>query len=39
LGNAIAERIADGKYSRFDASALGRERFLTGALVREELHI
>jgi len=38
-GKALAELIADGKYSRFDASALSRERFARGVLVTEELHI
>jgi len=35
----LAELIADGGYSRFDASALSRERFEHGELVTEELHI
>ena len=38
-GQALAELIATGRYQRFDASALGRERFDRGALVLEELHI
>jgi sarcosine oxidase, subunit beta len=38
-GQALADLIAHGKYSALDASALSRERFATGALVREELHI
>jgi len=28
-----------GHYERFDAGALARERFATGALALEELHI
>lgn len=38
-GQALAELIADGRYERFDASALGRDRFERGALALEELHI
>ena len=38
-GQALAELIATGSYARLDASALSRERFATGALVPEELHI
>jgi FAD-dependent oxidoreductase domain-containing protein 1 len=38
-GQALAELIARGAYGPLDASALGRERFASGALVREELHI
>jgi sarcosine oxidase subunit beta len=38
-GQALAELIVDGSYSRFDASALSRERFARGELVTEELHI
>jgi glycine/D-amino acid oxidase-like deaminating enzyme len=38
-GQALAELIADGRYSRFVASALSRERFLQGRPVTEELHI
>ncbi len=38
-GQALAELIALGRYARFDASALARERFATGALALEELHI
>jgi glycine/D-amino acid oxidase-like deaminating enzyme len=38
-GQALAELIADGGYTRFDASALSRERFDRGELVTEELHI
>ncbi|MBV8451592.1 MAG: FAD-binding oxidoreductase [Deltaproteobacteria bacterium] len=38
-GHALAELIADGGYTRFDASALSRERFDRGELVTEELHI
>jgi len=38
-GQALAELIADGGYSQFDASALSRERFDRGELVTEELHI
>lgn len=38
-GQAIGELIADGKYSRFDASALSRARFDRGEQVWEELHI
>jgi glycine/D-amino acid oxidase-like deaminating enzyme len=38
-GQALAELIADGRYSRFDASALSRDRFDRGELVTEELHI
>jgi glycine/D-amino acid oxidase-like deaminating enzyme len=38
-GQALAELIADGRYSRFDAAALSRDRFERGARVTEELHI
>jgi sarcosine oxidase, subunit beta len=38
-GQALAELIADGRYSKFDASALSRERFDRNQLVLEELHI
>ncbi len=38
-GQAMAELIATGSYGRLDASALSRDRFATGALVREDLHI
>jgi FAD-dependent oxidoreductase domain-containing protein 1 len=38
-GQALAELIATGRYERFDASALSRERFAKNALAREELHI
>lgn len=36
---ALAELIARGSYGDLDASALSRERFATGAEVREPLHI
>lgn len=38
-GQALAELIADGRYLKFDASALGRERFERNQPVLEELHI
>ncbi len=38
-GQALADLIANGKYSTFDASALSRERFDRGEQVWEELHI
>ena len=38
-GQALAELIASGRYQRFDASALARDRFERGALALEELHI
>ncbi len=38
-GQALAELIADGRYTRFDASALSRDRFDRGEQVWEELHI
>lgn len=38
-GHALAELIVDGSYSKFDASALSRDRFDRGQQVREELHI
>ncbi len=38
-GQALGELIADGRYTRFDASALSRERFDRGEQVWEELHI
>jgi hypothetical protein len=31
--------IATGRYERFDASVLARERFERGTLAMEELHI
>jgi sarcosine oxidase subunit beta len=37
-GQALADLIATGAYRKFDARALSRERFGTGALVYEELH-
>jgi len=38
-GQALAELIATGRYERFDASALDRQRFDRGAPIFEELHI
>jgi sarcosine oxidase subunit beta len=38
-GQALAELIVNGRYERFDASALSRDRFARGALAMEELHI
>jgi hypothetical protein len=38
-GQALGELIVRGRYEQFDASALSRDRFTTGALVPEELHI
>jgi sarcosine oxidase subunit beta len=38
-GQALAELIADGRYGKFDASALSRERFDRNQPVLEELHI
>jgi sarcosine oxidase subunit beta len=38
-GQALAELVVDGRYSKFDASALSRDRFDRGQQVREELHI
>ncbi len=38
-GQALADLIAKGGYEKLDASALGRERFQTGKLMPEELHI
>jgi hypothetical protein len=38
-GQALAELIADGRYRKFDASALSRERFDRNQPVLEELHI
>ena len=38
-GQALADLIARGGYEKLDASALARERFQTGRLVMEELHI
>jgi FAD-dependent oxidoreductase domain-containing protein 1 len=38
-GQALAELIAGGRYGRFDASALARDRFERGAPAFEELHI
>ena len=37
-GQALADLIATGSYGKFDAQALTRDRFATGALVYEELH-
>jgi sarcosine oxidase subunit beta len=37
-GQALADLIATGSYGQFDARALSRDRFTTGALVYEELH-
>ncbi|MGH7864220.1 MAG: NAD(P)/FAD-dependent oxidoreductase [Candidatus Binataceae bacterium] len=36
---ALAELIVRGRYGELDASALSRERFSTGAEIREPLHI
>jgi glycine/D-amino acid oxidase-like deaminating enzyme len=36
---ALADLIVKGGYERLDASALARERFATGRLIPEELHI
>ena len=38
-GQALAELIVDGAYRDFDATALSRDRFVSGALAPEELHI
>jgi glycine/D-amino acid oxidase-like deaminating enzyme len=38
-GQALAELISTGRYDRFDAGGLDRERFERGAPVFEELHI
>jgi hypothetical protein len=38
-GQALADLIAHGKYSTFDASALSRDRFDRNEQVWEELHI
>jgi sarcosine oxidase, subunit beta len=38
-GQALADLIAKDGYEKLDAAALGRERFATGKLVPEELHI
>ncbi len=38
-GQALADLIAKGGYESLDASALSRERFQTGRLMPEELHI
>jgi sarcosine oxidase, subunit beta len=38
-GQALAELIAEGRYLKFDASALSRERFDRNQPVLEELHI
>jgi FAD-dependent oxidoreductase domain-containing protein 1 len=38
-GQALAELIADGRYGKFDATALSRDRFDRGEQVWEELHI
>ncbi|HZY60867.1 MAG TPA: FAD-binding oxidoreductase [Candidatus Binataceae bacterium] len=38
-GQALADLIATGRYGKLDASALARERFQTGKLTPEELHI
>ena len=38
-GRALAELIVDGGYRDFDAAALARDRFASGVLVPEELHI
>jgi len=38
-GRALADLIATDGYETLDASALSRERFATGKLVHEELHI
>ena len=37
-GQALADLIATGSYGKFDARALSRDRFTTGALMYEELH-
>jgi sarcosine oxidase subunit beta len=38
-GQALADLIAKGGYEKLDAGSLARERFQTGRLVMEELHI
>lgn len=38
-GQALADLIATGSYRDFDASALSRDRFESGALAPEDLHI
>jgi hypothetical protein len=38
-GQALADLIVNGRYEKLDASALDRERFQTGKLMPEELHI
>jgi glycine/D-amino acid oxidase-like deaminating enzyme len=38
-GQALAELIVEGRYLKFDASVLGRERFDRNRPVLEELHI
>jgi hypothetical protein len=38
-GQALAELVAEGRYRKFDASALRRERFERNQPVLEELHI
>jgi FAD-dependent oxidoreductase domain-containing protein 1 len=38
-GQALSELIADGRYRKFDAGALCRERFARRQPAREELHI
>ena len=38
-GQALADLIANGKYGRFDATALSRDRFDRNEQVWEELHI
>ena len=38
-GQALADLIANGKYSTFDATALSRDRFDRNEQVWEELHI
>src|SRR5271170_6599720 len=38
-GQALADLIAYGEYRQFDARALTRDRFSSGELVWEELHI
>ena len=38
-GQALADLIVKGGYEKLDASPLDRERFATGKLIHEELHI
>ena len=38
-GQALADLIVKGAYEKVDASALARDRFATGKLIHEELHI